>query len=76
MFIKLPPPQPSIQKYDNSGNLKVVDSMDDYYDEYGGCIDGECLATMADSTTKKVKDLKKGDLVMSENGVAEIECVI
>ena len=43
IFIKLPPPQPSISKYDAHGNLKQVDNMDDYYDAYGGCIHGECL---------------------------------
>ena len=40
IFIKLPPPEPSIKKYDSQGNLHTVGDMGHYYDQYGGCIYG------------------------------------
>lgn len=55
VFINLPPPTPSIKKYDAQGNLKVVQDMSNYYDQYGGCIYGDCLATLADGSKIKVR---------------------
>ena len=76
IFIKLPPPTPSISKYDAQGNLKQVQSMDDYYDAYGGCIHANCLVHMADGSKVKIQELKKGDLVEGLNGPAKITCII
>lgn len=55
VFIHLTPPIPSIKKYDAQGNLLVVDNMNNYYDQYGGCIYGECEALMANGKMMKVK---------------------
>lgn len=33
----------------------------------GDCLDGETLVTMADRSTKKIKDVKKGDKILSYN---------
>lgn len=46
IFIKLPPPVPSIKKYDAKGNVRnaKVNNMDKYYNNYGGCIHGDCVA--------------------------------
>ena len=55
MFINLPPPIPSIKKYDAQGNLLVVNDMNNYYDQYGGCIYEDCDVLMFDGTNKKVK---------------------
>jgi hypothetical protein len=39
VFINLPPPTPSIKKYDAQGNqINGVVDMNNYYDQYGGCI--------------------------------------
>lgn len=54
IFIKLPPPEPSIKKYDANGNLKQIYSMDDYYDVGGGCIHGKCSVQLKDGSTKKI----------------------
>jgi hypothetical protein len=50
--------------------------MANYYDVDGGCIYGECEVKMADGTTKKVKELKKGDIVEGLQGPTVIKCVI
>lgn len=51
--------------------------MRTFNNAYGGCFDGEGNVAMFDGTTKQVKDLKKGDAVMSRNGdVAKIVCII
>lgn len=76
VFIHLPPPVPSIQKYDQHGNLHVVADMNSYYDYQGGCIHGECEALMHDGSMKKVKLLKSGDTVMSLRGPAVIRCTV
>lgn len=57
IFIKLPPPEPTIKKYDSNGNLKQVDDMSDYYDMYGGCIGCDSDVKMFDGSLKKVKYL-------------------
>ncbi len=44
VWIKLPPPPPTIKKYDAQGNVRQVNNMANYYDQYGGCIHGDCLA--------------------------------
>ena len=51
--------------------------MADYYDEYGGCIGEGSLVKMADGTTTKVENLKKGDIIETFNGEqATIKCVM
>ena len=61
IFIKLPPPEPTIKKYDSDGNLKQVEDMSSYYDVDGGCIGCESSIRMSDGTLKFAKDLKKND---------------
>merc|ERR1711998_51794 len=40
------------------------------------CFHGESLVSMADGSTKAVRDLRKGDLVANANGTAELQCVV
>ena len=75
IFIKLPPPTPSIPKYDAQGQARQVQNMSNYYNRYGGCIHGECLA-VTNSGIKKIKDLKKGDIVKTHEGFSEIKCIV
>jgi len=37
--------------------------MGAFYNAGGGCFDGDCLVLMSDETFKKVKEIKKGDLI-------------
>lgn len=77
IFIKLPPPEPSIKKYDQHGNVQVVDDMSDYYDQYGGCIHGQCLVKMSTGVLKPVRDICPGDeIVTSAGSRTKIRCVV
>jgi len=50
--------------------------MSVYNNASGGCIWGECMAMMADGSEKKVKSIRKDDMVKTANGEsARIICV-
>lgn len=72
-FNKLPPPKPR-----PGYKGRAVASMSSYNNRYAGCFDGEGKVTLADGvSTKLVKDLRKGDEVLTRNGVvAKIVCMI
>jgi len=66
IFIKIPPPS----------HAEKITTMDVFYDQYGGCIDGDCLVTMADGTTKFVKDIQKTDEIMGPSGQPVRVCCV
>ena len=72
-FNKLPPPKPSgIQQ-----GARAVASMASYNNCYGGCFDGEGNVAMFDGTVRQVKDLKKGDVILTRNGeMTRIVCIV
>lgn len=73
MFLKLPPPEPTVKKE----NYVAPANMGAYYNYGGGCIAGHCKVTMADGTTKLVRDIKKGDFVLSATGKStKVVCVL
>lgn len=50
--------------------------MADYYDEYGGCIDGDCLVQMANGSHKMVKNILPGDEVITYKGLkSRVKCI-
>ena len=57
----MPPPEPSAKKEKNIVYKPAPVDMRNYYDNYGGCIDGNCTVRMKDGSLKKMKHLKKGD---------------
>lgn len=74
IFTKLPPPKPTRAQERSAAPLQ---SMNTYYNQHGGCFDGNCQALMANKLNKLVKDVKKGDKVMTPNGgTAEVTCVL
>lgn len=53
--------------------------MKSYYNNSAPCFDGDCLVRMANGDMKKVRDIRKGDLIASPaiNGLgAAVSCVI
>jgi Mg-chelatase subunit ChlD len=51
--------------------------MSMYNDRSAGCIDGMCLVLMADGSSKRVRDVAKGDHVRAGTGrIAEVRCVV
>lgn len=82
-FMKLP--APVVRVYQNYGSYggggggpsasappAAPVNMASYMDQRGGCIFGECLATLSDGSTKKICQLLKGDKLSS--GV--VRCVV
>ena len=73
VFLKLPPPEPTVKK----DNYVAPANMGAYYNYGGGCIAGNCVVSMGDGTTKLVRNIQKGDKVMTSNGkVSEVACVL
>jgi hypothetical protein len=76
IFCKLPPPTPTSYTA-SSSNYTPVSSMSVYNYSYNPCFDGECLVKMNDETMKKVKDIKKDDIIMTSNGDStKVQCVV
>ena len=49
IFIKMAPPQPSAKKAEKLVYVPAPDDMADYYDEWGGCIHGDCTVKIMNS---------------------------
>lgn len=64
-FLKLPPPKASLMASSSYSATSYTNlrSMSYYHDKRGACFDGNCFVTMADGSTKVVKDIQAGDLV-------------
>ena len=79
IFDSLPPPTPSKVNFDsqyssyqnlNSNYTSLsMTSLSIYNDVNGGCYKGDSLIMMANSTQKQVKNIKKGDKVLSMDGI-------
>jgi hypothetical protein len=67
VFVKLPPPKPSAKP-----QAAPVTSMRTYHSSGNVCFHGDCMVTMENKSVKKVKDVKKGDLVFG----GKVECVV
>jgi Mg-chelatase subunit ChlD len=69
VFLTIPSPKPTVQ-------------MACYYNPRGGCIAGECHVALANGSTKRVDQIRKGDLVacgaqqQHHADSAEIVCVV
>lgn len=70
IFCTIAPPRPTLKTTVQTQN------MTSYYNQSGGCFSGNCNVLMADSTTKLVKEIKKGDKIKTLYGDAVIKCVI
>jgi len=72
IFVKMPPPKPSARP-----TAKPVQSMSYYHSSANPCFAGPCQVLMPNATTKRVDQIKKGDIVMTLSGKpAEVVCVI
>ena len=74
LYCNLPPPifrplsnTPSSPSSTTARGASVTTTniMSVYNDRHAGCIHGDCVVAMADGTHKKVKHIKKGDLVFT-----------
>lgn len=88
IFCSLPPPKPScdgtsqpVRGHNTPVNQSVhhqpsrahaASSMSMYLNIHGGCFDGNGLVTMADGQNKHVQDLRRGDQIISFNGMVAV----
>ena len=86
IFNNLKPPTPSLIVHNTSpstGNIfyRSLSSMASYNDPQGGCVDSYCMITMFNGTSKRLKDVKKFDIIKSvdkNNKIvgAKVLCVV
>ena len=86
IFNNLKPPTPSLIVHNTSpstGNVfyRSLSSMASYNDPQGGCVDSYCMINMFNGTSKRLKDVKKFDIVKSidkNNKIvgAKVLCVV
>ena len=78
IFCDLPPPKPASYKgvFNTRGSsLAQPASMRVFSNSSGPCFDGNCDVSIYDGTFKKVKNVCKGDIVLTPNGNSKIICV-
>ncbi|KAI3658316.1 hypothetical protein MP638_004149 [Amoeboaphelidium occidentale] len=78
LFISLPPPKPSGVRFSDHGSPVSASaappvSMSRYYNAGGVCFAGSCEVELAAGFSRKIQDLRKGDIV--SNG-AIVECIV
>lgn len=87
IFMKLPPPKPSkpvVQQTSSYGgsstsysSYRSLSSMSTYHNSGNPCFAHDCTVVLEDGTTTQIKNLKKGDRVLSTGGkYVTIRCVI
>jgi len=88
-FCSMPPPVGTFQKISNRVTTSSSSShsssststnqnqfVNYFYDASGGCFDGNCVALMSNQELVPLKNLKKGDLVATPNGISKIVCIV
>jgi hypothetical protein len=77
IFCNLPPPEPTISRnhYRSMNNNTNNLSMRCFSQPSGGCFYGECRIETKNGH-KLIKDLKKGDLLKTENGYNQLICIM
>lgn len=79
IFCKMPPPKPTKPVYNHHSAhtpAKPVATMQTYYNAGGGCFHGNCSITMADGTTKPLREVRRGEKVLAGAGqVGTVWCV-
>jgi|688.fasta_scaffold169456_2 uncharacterized protein YegL len=72
-FCNIPPPVPKVIR----AKTTRLSSMEAYYRTDSVCFDGNGIVYMSNNTTKLVKELKKGDEILTMNNkTAKIICII
>lgn len=79
IFTKLPPPKPTsyiASTNPQKASLPECFSMNTYYSSNNPCYAPECMTILEDGSKISVGDLKKGMVVKTSQGLAEIRLVI
>lgn len=76
-FNSLPAPTPSRANMPGAQrSYRAPINMSAYNDPNGHCFSGDCRVTMADGSLKFMQDLKRGDVVSTRSGTAEVRCIL
>ena len=78
-FLEMPPPTPTCLPPCQGGRAPPAISMATYHNNGNSCIDGECyvrVLTRWCSTPKRICEVRRGDLVQSNNGWSIVECLL
>lgn len=82
IFVRLPPPKPSVRATTHDPTYRPPASMQAYHNSSNPCFHGDCAALLADGSTKPVARVAKGDLVATGagddggGGSARVVCVV
>lgn len=77
IYNNLPVPKPNITHRSVYRSAAPPTSMSHYSQSSGPCFDGNCVVHMHDGSKKKIKDLVKGDVVLTPTGkTAKILCIV
>ena len=77
VFCDLPPPQPASYKgsYGMRSSGSTPATMSVFNNSSGPCFDKNCDVLMFDNSLKKVKDIRKNDVVKTPQGLTKVICV-
>lgn len=77
IFIKLPPPKPTLVGFKAASTNRAPASMAVFHNRSNPCFHGDCSVLLADGSTRSVRELRKGDRVAAPGGrSAEVVCVV
>jgi hypothetical protein len=74
-FMALPPPKPSVKRYDGS-TAAPLKSMSRYYSSAGPCFAGDCLVTLPDGGHIRVDQLTRGMDILTLSGTGRVAAVV
>lgn len=82
-FDNIPPPKPSKRVVTQTAapgrrgvNYQALYSMAQYNQSIGPCFTGECPVLLADGSTIRVDDVRRGTVVQTINGACEVAAVL
>ena len=79
VFCDLPAPTPSravYSSYGGAGAAPAIASMSVFHNASAGCFAPETLVRMADGTHKMITELKRGDVVFTPDGSANVVALV
>ena len=81
IFLSIPPPTSSINQvrggfyYGNNNSINRL-NMARFHSSSNPCFHGDCEIRMKTKILKKIKELKKGDVVETRNSYATVQCIV
>jgi hypothetical protein len=74
-FAKIVPPKPA-RRGRNDKTVTAATMSSNYYNMSGPCFHGNCTVLTEHGTTKRLCELKKGDILQTHQGSAKVICLL